>query len=364
MLPDNPNWQRLKQWGVICASHVRTEHLTTSVILPVAECIFVNLLTGAPEGQRWPYIVALAALAAVHLWMVWSILFREKSSPLKSTMDAVELHERLISCNEEQQRREAAIQRELQRRSECLRMIRSAIDTLNLQTCQHDPSRWDALQTGFHPIVQKLMCGIEQTLGVRSNQFTLEVHLHRHAVFYTLEHVREDYTLCPCYFFSSMNLSLNLAQPWGARLASQALSRQGPWIGSIDDDPYIVSGIKKEELYFPRFVAVPVFEVCGPHIHGVLLLTSKQGEPFADDIVDTLQFVATIFSQYLASHNRCMSQWLETKKREEAKMKREERKAMKSSPSALTSTTTTTPPPLSPWAQISQEEGEDDDDSE
>jgi hypothetical protein len=47
----------------------------------------------------------------------------------------------------------------------------------------------------------------------------------------------------------------------------------------------------------------------------VLVVTSKQEEPFAGDALETLQFLASLVSQYIASHNRCAAEYLTAKTR-------------------------------------------------
>ena len=54
-----------------------------------------------------------------------------------------------------------------------------------------------------------------------------------------------------------------------------------------------------------------------------------QEEPFGSDVLDTMEFLSSVISQYIASHGRCIRDFRETKRKEEEKKKRAENKARK-----------------------------------
>jgi len=76
-----------------------------------------------------------------------------------------------------------------------------------------------------------------------------------------------------------------------------------------DKDLFYENGKPASTLYFRTFATVPVYLACAPQQIGLLVLTSMQTEPFAGDALDTLQFLASLVSQYVAAHNRCVEEW-------------------------------------------------------
>ena len=82
-----------------------------------------------------------------------------------------------------------------------------------------------------------------------------------------------------------------------------------------------------------------------------------QKEPFAEDVLETMQFIASLLSQYLAAHSRCVNEWKERQEREERSRKTKERRARKleQSPASIG-----TPTPSSGKPAPANEEEEED----
>jgi len=55
MLANNETWKEIKRWTAWTAKHAQLETIGTSVLLPILECVFVNLYTGAQQGQGTPF---------------------------------------------------------------------------------------------------------------------------------------------------------------------------------------------------------------------------------------------------------------------------------------------------------------------
>jgi hypothetical protein len=311
MLSENKNWQSLKEWAAWSGRHAQLEVLITGVVLPVFECIFVNLLTGAEPGKGWPYAAALVVFGVFHLLLLAVTVFREKGSQVVAAANAVEAEEKLAAAQDQALRAEQAYRCEIDRRTECHRMIREAIVDFNLQTCQINPTARNAFCRGISPIIRRMTKNVRITLGVPSNEFTIEIYCNDGVVSQgnpcgatdgvKQEHFLSHQGMDPC---AAVRLGHRSPYKWG-------LARMEPGICRITDDQnlFFVDGKPAPGVYFSRFATVPITQVCTSDIIGVLVLTSMQTEDFAGDVLDTLQFISTLISQYIAYHNRCVEEW-------------------------------------------------------
>jgi hypothetical protein len=207
-------------------------------------------------------------------------------------------------------------------------MLRTVLDSLNLQTCQLNPSAEDAFRQGLMPIIQRVACNARVTLGVQSDQFTIELYCVDDMIAGIDEGAIGTY-VTPVFFYSSAGLdqeTLDLmgnasAFHWGWR-------REVPGTCCVTDDKLVFydGDQPKPDLYFRYFATVPISAVCSPEQIGLLVITSMQEKPFGPDILETMQFLASVISQYMASHNRCVNEWKESQKKAAEKRKRDERK--------------------------------------
>lgn len=312
------SWKLLRKAASVASGIRFVALLVTAVVFPIAECIFVNLFTSAEEGKKWFPLAILIVIGIVHLIISGLILLGELFNPLSKLIDNLEKEEKIDS-----------LESELHRRSESYKMIRSAIDTLNLQTCDIDPTAEDVVETGLSPIMQKVTCSISTTLGVTSNCFSLEVYFYESYLqpFKEFDGVlRQDYFFSPHVIHQELGLDLETRSPayWG-------LERRIPGTCTIEEDKerFFENGLPAKDLYFYRLATVPINEVCSPEIIGILVLTSQQRNSFAEDVLDVMGFIASMLSQYIASHNRCVYEYLESQKKAQAARKRKERAEQK-----------------------------------
>jgi hypothetical protein len=98
-------------------------------------------------------------------------------------------------------------------------------------------------------------------------------------------------------------------------------------------------------------------------------VTSMQEESFAEDVLDTMSFIASLLMQFVAAHNRCVYEWqteqLRSQRAERARISRAEKKA-RSSAAAGTSTPVpaiTVEPRSEPTRDRSEEGDDEDEDS-
>lgn len=324
MLTENTNWRQLKEWAAWSGRHAQAELLLTGALLPVLESLFVNLLTGAEPGKGWPYGAALGILIIAHVCFLIVALFRERTTPASASICAVEAEDKLATHTANSDQEIGQLQRELGRRSDTHRLIRSLFNDYNLQTCQINPAGRDSLCRGLSPIILRVAACIRTTLGVTSNEFSLELYCKEGAV-------EQDYSCSPvdgvrqALFYSPIYLDPCTPMRLGQRAPHRwALPRGLPGECCITSDKglFYQDGKPADSLYFTRFATVPVLEVCTPNQIGVLVLTSTQSEPFADDVLDTMQFLATLIAQYISSHNRCAWEWQASQKREADRKRR------------------------------------------
>ena len=59
---NNLAWNEIKEWATWTAKNAQLEAIGTSVLLPILECVFVNLYTSATRTGT-PLIVAIIGLA-------------------------------------------------------------------------------------------------------------------------------------------------------------------------------------------------------------------------------------------------------------------------------------------------------------
>jgi hypothetical protein len=61
----------------------------------------------------------------------------------------------------------------------------------------------------------------------------------------------------------------------------------------------------KPEVYFRRYATLPFPLACSPDFLGILVLTSDQDNPFAEDVLETMRFMSSLVANYVTSYNRC-----------------------------------------------------------
>jgi hypothetical protein len=312
VLSENKNWKCLKEWLTWAGRFYQAAFVITTVCFPLAECFFVNLLTGAEPGKAWPFAVAVGLLGVSHLTLVILMVFWGKGAEIVCAANAIEVEQKLLESEKNAKECEDAMRRELDRRADCQRMIRAAIEDLNLQTCQIDPTGPNAFCRGFAPIIQRVVGNIRTTLGVTANQFSIELYIESGTVM----------NGNPCGPADGPDQQLfyspNGLDPCGPvrKLGQRAPHRWGwsrglPGYCRVENDKglFYESDKPAADLYFRTFATVPVTQSCSSDQVGLLVLTSMQTEPFAPDALDTLQFLASLVSQYQAAHNRCVEEW-------------------------------------------------------
>ena len=115
------------------------------------------------------------------------------------------------------------LEQEINRKSQVHKLLRNAIDALNLQTCQIEPMAKNAFITGLNPIVSALSSDSHAVLGVTTNAFTLEVYCENDVVAGShgcawIDKLRQEYFYSPIETdpCAAIRLGRRSACAWGA----------------------------------------------------------------------------------------------------------------------------------------------------
>lgn len=302
MSAKNKYWTSLRSLVGSTAKQGRTIDLMTGVVLPVIIAVLVNIWTAASADQAWIPGSVLLVVVGLHAILFGIGWFSSKGYPAECMADALELE---VKAKQ--------LQAELTRRTAAYRMVRSAFDMLNLQTCQMNPTTHDAFAKGLNPVIEKIACNIRTTFGVTSNQFSIEVYCVERAI---LDARGGPGRMCwkQVYLYSPQTIDPLTYCHLGARSpGAWAFGRGTAGILRIADDKhqYYEHGEPAANLYFRMAAASPISEACQTNQIGFIVLTSMQTEAFAEDVLDMLGFVGSLVSQYLASHNRCVVEYVE-----------------------------------------------------
>ena len=167
---------------------------------------------------------------------------------------------------------------------------------------------------GMHPVIEPLILDIRTALGITTNAFTIELYCREGTVSHVTEchsptNLRQEYFYSPVSVGPCVPYSLGNRAPheWGIRRSVAGICR-------VHDDTnlFYENGKPCSSLYFRTFCTIPVYAVCTTNIIGVLVVTSMQEEALAVDALEVLQFIASLISQYIASHNRCVAEYTDS----------------------------------------------------
>lgn len=295
-------WRAIKRSLASGARKRRLEMVFATIIFPVFEALLVNLYTSAVI-QGTPSLAGpcLVAVVVLHVLLSLLLLFGEPETSGNALAGDVERDQELLAAKEELARREAAY-----------RSFRSAFEMFNKQTCEILNWCENPFQTEFDPVVQQIRDHIQTNLGVTDGRYTIELYCDVGMV-----------ETCPnqkcgrsriaemeqVYFYSSQQIDAKSAAALGNRSpAAVARLKDVPTTYHINEQPdiYLDRGEPRNDVYFRRFATVPVKVVCSQKSMGVLVLTSMQEQTFSPNVLDSLQFLSTIATNFVNSYNMCL----------------------------------------------------------
>ncbi len=307
MKSKNQFWPPIKQ--LLNAARGKSLFILALVTLglPIIESILTAIWSSAPDATKSAPGWTLFAVVVIHIvlgaFLICDQLTTQPHSVLASAFEVEE--------NATHQRAE------LRRREITYGLVRSAFDRLTLQTCniEYDPGTeaWclGGFNTGLNPVLAPFIEHSDTALGVVGKHFTLEAYFGPGLV-----PVRGTEEVGPNrlgqHYFSGTHVD---------RCAGVCLEPQcSPALQGIEAGAAFEQHIEnnrqlfyshdepKESIYFRRYAVYPITEPCSREAIGVLVLTSMQDEPFADDVLDTMAFLETLVSNYLAAYRRCFDE--------------------------------------------------------
>jgi len=305
MKESNPFWQPIQNALFWAKTKSVIVVLLIAVAFPLAEAIFVNLWTAAPPDHANAFLIALGVLAVFHAVLTLVAVVEEVRSRSETILP------KAFQLEEDSEK----LERELKRREMKNKLVRLAFDRVNLQACEieYSPSAdaWclGGFAKGLAPIIEPFMDQLDSTLGVRGNRFSVEVYFQRGTV--PVQGCKNDChrDLSQLAFYAPHvgNCIAVSGIPTKCSPAQIGFDAGKAFEQHIDECKHLFheNGAPIEQLYFRRYATCPINENCGDLAEGVLVLTSMQDEPFADDVLDTLAFLATITSSYLSAYRRC-----------------------------------------------------------
>ncbi len=323
-------WKPLKEAVDSVAARNLVLLACVTFLFPIVENVLVALWFGIKAGGAVAgWVLLVVALTHVVLGI---LSLGGGSCAVKALPEAIEMEEKLHE-----------VQRELGRRTVAYGMVREAINSLNTSTCNLPAWCSNGYEAGLNPIVKQFASDISTTLGVTSNQFTIEIYIELGGI--------EELTCTPdpsneiylpygnsymklAYFFSPQQTDRRAVEALGHNLpAILGAAEDVPAIHKISEYPgvFLQDGKPLPHVYFRRFATVPMNWVCSDMRLGIVVLTSMQEDDFSEDVLDTLQFLASLVSNYHSSYNKCVFENRERQRKEEQKKRREEAKRIRQS---------------------------------
>jgi hypothetical protein len=167
----------------------------------------------------------------------------------------------------------------------------------------------DPPSEGLRPIVERFTASIWAVLGCTSNRYTIEAYFEYPPLG---DDTLPELSGHPLVFFASPTIQgeqvVKLHNRHPAVLNWQAgAGRDVNEIGNLPAN-FFADGKRIPFLCFSRYAVVTIPTQCHQGRLGLLVLTAEQEEPFATNVLDTLDFLATIISAYFTKHEDCFAQ--------------------------------------------------------
>ncbi len=310
--------------------------LVAMFVMPLFLGLLGNALVTQVYSQSPDYLVISITIALLLICTALQLLFgivALRRQNVHSTIDFA-AHRTEISD----------LRAELRRKTEVHNTLRSSFDEFNVQVC--NVSGW--FQTEFQQLLDHVFAPtrtvIDRILGVHNRVYTIELYIDDSQLpefeinWETLEQQELQLPtigstwLSLRYFYASERLSAGDALQMGNRHPAVLA-----WSTSVPDE-YIIDKFQElygsflcpqDDVYFRRVITVPVRMVCSSDSYwGVLVITTMQSEPLAEDVIDNLQWLSTLTTNFINAYNKCresQKEKLESARRSRGQKQRRER---------------------------------------
>ena len=207
---------------------------------------------------------------------------------------------------------------EVGRRTETYRTVVSAIAEFNNRTCNIEPWCQDGFEAGLKEIICRFTQNINVTLGVTTNKYTIESYFLPEAIEGECGPRKTcigPTGLCMEFFYSPQVGRAAPGKLTNNSPVNLGCAKQVPCEQHVASDRQLFydGNTLKPNVYFRRFATLVFPTVCSPTFLGVLVLTADQDEPFAEDVLDTMQFMGSLIANYVDAYNRCVYEYRENK---------------------------------------------------
>ncbi len=295
------SWRNLKKFLAATGKRNWVISGAVSILFPIVECVLVNYYTSSQSvDAKTAILVALCLVALVHLCLALTMIHERALVPQSVLARVVELEQ-----SNKHQRSEFA------RREKTSRLLRDAFQRLNLQTCSIQANNYwcvGGYQAQLMPVLEPLLNDIDVALGVRSPRYSLEAYFLEGAVPTVNPHQRSYNSLFQHVFISPHRGNCSgVCLEKNCSPVTMALQSQIPFQQHIAQNEHLffLNGAPKPCVYFRRFAACNIKALCSNTTIGVLVVTSIQDEPFAEDVLDTMEFFGTLIAQYTTTYQQC-----------------------------------------------------------
>lgn len=313
-------------------------------VMPVFLGLLGNALVSqiyAPSPDRLVISITIALLVVcVGLQLLFGIIALRRPSS-HSTIDAA-AHRTEVE----------GLQAALRRKTDVHNTLRASFDEFNVQVCNVNGWCENEFQLLLDHVFAPTRAVIDRVLGIHDRVYTIELYLDdtqlpESTIDWSLleESILEHLPLVGTslslrYFYASERITdeapIMLADHHPANLA---------WSTHVPDE-YPLEKYRQlygddqspnSDVYFRRVITVPVRMVCSPDSYwGVLVITTMQSEPVADDAIDNLQWLSTLTTNFIAAYNKCKESQIEKLKASQEEQKKQIRREQRAARAAST----------------------------
>ncbi|MGD0463118.1 MAG: hypothetical protein ABSB74_11590 [Tepidisphaeraceae bacterium] len=300
MLRKNEYWQAIQRvLGVSKLTEFVLLSLTAAVI-PLAEGILSATWTATPRNALAGWVLLCTVI--LHVLLLLLLFAFEAAVPASVVTHAADQADELQSAK-----------RELSRRTDAYKLARRVFDVLNESKCdlmQPEVSEGQMnlnYVAGLKKLTDILKINASRILGVSSSQFSIHVWLLN-----GFRHIDDFPTgqgdkLIPELSDGELGHELSPVAITNAHhVAVHCFNARDGFEQAVSDNPQLFgSPTECESLPFCRFVSAHICRPCLPDHVGIILVTAKQTERFAEDAVDTLKFFAGAITNYTNAFLEC-----------------------------------------------------------
>lgn len=271
--------------------------LLISVLFPLLEAVLINYYTGGADQLQIP----LLAIAGFHLIVTAVFVYVESIGPSALPVEALANRQELSS-----------LRSELQRRSETYRLIRKSFDLLNKTTCDLalTPNIEDEIrckldfQNQIARVLSPLIESTDLTVGVSSNRISVFVCFV--GGFLEIDSYRSGRLHVDYVYGRRCGIPDKVDSNSVSEVVNWSYNASAPGVATAAEAPHMRCETSNEDAV-TEFAWAPIFRPCTTEKRGVIVLASRDSSHrMSSDILDTLQFIASIVASHTLEYSECV----------------------------------------------------------